>query len=163
MDTTLKKNLSIVLLLVVVGLQFFSYLGSGLLSLNVSKSFMEFSSLQSDRPLMGDWVWITVVGRIIGGYVLCKLAFHLGFFKVMRMIVIGHILLAISISTHAFTDTVLYQDLQFLFVNRFIHAFLIPASFMLPALFLLNHYTNKPIMLYPNKFKLTVSKEQSYP
>jgi hypothetical protein len=65
----------------------------------------------------------------------------------MRMIVIGHILLAISISTYTFTDTVLYQDLQLLFAHRFIHAFLIPASFMLPGLFLLNHYTNKPIML----------------
>jgi hypothetical protein len=66
MDATLKKNLSIVLLIIVVGLQFFSYLGSGLLSLNVSKSFMGFSSLKSDKLLV-DWVWVTVIGRIIGG------------------------------------------------------------------------------------------------
>ena len=136
-----------ILLLIVVGLQFFCYLGSTMVNVNVLKSLHGFSNLIPDRLLTNDWVWVTIFGRIIGGYILCKLAFRIGFFKVMRIIVIAYILLAISIVSHNFTDTVLYQDLQFLFVHRLIHAFLIPASFMLPSLFLLNYYTSKPIML----------------
>lgn len=145
MDDTLKKNLSILLLLVVVGSQFFCYIGSNMINLNVLRSL--HGLIKPISTITNDWIWITICGRIIGAYALYKLTLHLGFFKVMRIIVIAHILLAISVSSHNFTGTVLYQDLQFLFVHRLIHAFLIPASFMLPSLFLLNHYSDKPIML----------------
>ena len=62
-------------------------------------------------------------------------------------LVVLYILLALSVSSANFTDVILYKDVQFLFVFRFINAFLIPAPFMLPILFLLNQNPKKPIML----------------
>ena len=133
MQNILKKNLGTALLLIVVGLQFFSYLGSILITPNLSKSLHGYSNLKNDLPLVVDWVWVTIFGRIIGGYILCKMAIKIGFFNIMRIIVISHILLAILVSSINITGTILYQDIQFLFVHRFFHAFLIPAS--LPVTF----------------------------
>ncbi len=147
MQSIFKKNLGTALLLIVVGLQFFNYLGSILLTPDLSKSLHGYRNLKTDLPFLVDWVWITVFGRIIGGYILCKLAICIDFFNTMRIIVISHTLLAILVSSINITSTILYQDIQFLFAHRFFHAFLIPASFMLPTLFLLNQNEKKPIML----------------
>ncbi len=147
MSSIFKKNLGIILILMVSGLQFFSYIGSVLVTPTLLKSLHGYTSLKTSRPFLMDWVWVTVIGRIIGAYVLCKLALHVGFFKVMRIMVIAHILLAILISTYNFTGILLYRDIQFMFLHRSLHAFFIPASFMLPSLFLLNQRIKTPIML----------------
>ena len=93
MSSIFKKNLGIILILMVSGLQFFSYIGSILVTPTLLKSLHGYTSLKTSRPFLMDWVWVTVIGRIIGAYVLCKLALHIGFFKVMRIMVIAHILL----------------------------------------------------------------------
>lgn len=106
-----------------------------------------YTNLKSNLLHLVDWVWIALIGRIIGAYILCKLALKLGFFHLMRVIVVLYIILALSVSSLNFTDVLLYKDVQFLFVFRFINALLIPAPSMLPSLFLLNQNPKKPIML----------------
>ena len=145
--STPKQHLYVILLLMVSGLQFFSYLGSVLVTPKLVKSLHGYTSLKTNMPFLVDWVWVTVIGRIIGAYLLCKLTLLIGFFKVMRLLVLVHILLAIAISSFNFTGTLLYEDIQFMFVHRFLHAFFIPASFMLPSLFLLNQHPKNPIIL----------------
>lgn len=142
-----KKNLSAFLLVLVVGLQFFNYLGSTLIHPNLSKSFFGYTNLMSSLPYLVDWFWITLIGRIFGAYILCKLVNRLGFFYTMRLIILAYIILAISISTFDFTTTILYTDIRSLFVHRFCHAFLVPATFMLPSLFLLDQNYRKPILI----------------
>ncbi len=147
MNYDLKKNISITLLLIVVSVHFFIYLGSAFLSPTLPASLLGYTDLNPKLPYLVDWAWVTVIGRIIGAYILCKLALRLGFIYLMRIVVVLYILLALSVSSANFTDIIVYKDVQLLFIHRFINAFLMPAPFMLVSLFLLNQKPKKPIML----------------
>ncbi|MEI6628347.1 MAG: hypothetical protein WCN27_02965, partial [Alphaproteobacteria bacterium] len=147
MNYDFKKNISIILLFTVVSIHFFIYLGSAFLSPSLPTSLLGYTDFKPKLPYLVDWVWVTIIGRIIGAYILCKLALRLGFISLMRIVVVLYILLALSVSSANFTDIIVYKDVQLLFVHRFINAFLIPAPFMLVSLFLLNQKPKKPIML----------------
>ncbi|MCX7343656.1 MAG: hypothetical protein NT128_05895 [Proteobacteria bacterium] len=147
MNYDFKKNISIILLFTVVSIHFFIYLGSALLSPSLPTSLLGYTDFKPKLPYLVDWVWVTIIGRIIGAYILCKLALRLGFIYLMRIVVVLYILLALSVSSANFTDIIVYKDVQLLFVHRFINAFLMPAPFMLVSLFLLNQKPKKPIML----------------
>lgn len=147
MNNNFKKNLGITLIFVVSGLQFFSYFGSVLVTPSLSKLSNGYANLEHNRPYPVDWVWVTVIGRITGAYILCNLTLRIGFFKVMRIMIFAYILIATLVSLYTFTDTLLYDDIKFMFLQRFLYSFFIPASFMLPALFFLKQRIKNPIML----------------
>lgn len=145
MNYDFKKNISIILLFTVVSIHFFIYLGSAFLSPSLPTSLLGYTDFKPKLPYLVDWVWVTIIGRIIGAYILCKLALRLGFIYLMRIVVVLYILLALSVSSANFTDIIVYKDVQLLFVHRFINTFLMPAPFMLVSLFLLNQKPKKQL------------------
>ncbi len=147
MQSSFQKNFSIIIILILVGLQFCSYLGSSFLVHNLPKPLHGYTKLESNLPYLVDWVWVTLIGRILGAYTLCKLAQRMSLFFVMRIVIATHVILAILISYTNLGHTLLYQDSTFLFVYRFLRAFIFPATFLVPSLLFLNYANKKSIML----------------
>lgn len=146
-NENLKKNLSIFLTILVVGLQFFNYFLAPILHPNFLKQMFGHTQLIINIPYLGDWNLVMIIGRIIGAYILCIFIIRLGFFCIMRIVVVAHIMLSISTASLDFSKDITYTNMLIITINRFFYAFLTPASFMMPSLYLLSQNFKKPVLL----------------
>ena len=123
-NENLKKNLSIFLTILVVGLQFFNYFLAPILHPNFLKQMFGHTQLIINIPYLGDWNLVMIIGRIIGAYILCIFIIRLGFFCIMRIVVVAHIMLSISTASLDFSKDITYTNMLIITINRFFYAFL---------------------------------------
>src|SRR3989338_5489028 len=76
------------------------------------------------------WVWITVIGRILGAICIYKIVTEFGFFKAILFICIGHTLVSFIFLALAVMQSTSFNSYANAFISiRFLYAFFTPSAF----------------------------------
>lgn len=137
------KKPDFILILLAIILQFFSCTG-----LYFIRSYADqadpFSILTTISTLTStflfSWFIFSFIGRISGAYLFGKYADKNSFFKVMRLVTLGHIFVAFLVVTICITEEDFYNKYQGFYLARFFYSSLVHVTVILPAMYLLNKY-----------------------
>lgn len=101
-------------------------------SLFLTKSF----TVQYSAQVTEHWVWVTVVGRILGALCIYKIVTKFGFFKAILFTCIGHALVSfVFVALEVVQSTSFNSYYNLLVAIRFLYAFFTPSAFMVPAMY----------------------------
>lgn len=138
-----RKNSDLILILLAIVFQFFSCSG-----LYFIRSYADqadpFSLLTTISTLTStflfSWFTFSFIGRISGAYLFGKYADKNNFFKVMKLITLGHIFVAFLVVTICIIGEDFHNKYQGFYLARFFYSSLVHVAIILPAMHLLNKY-----------------------
>ncbi len=138
----LKKDSELFLIPLAITCQFFAC--AGLCFMKTYAISHEIPCLTTfstliDTFLFG-WLAFSFIGRICGAYFIGKYANKVSFFNIIRLITIGHILIALLVVTVCITGEDFYRAYQSFYLARFLYSALMLVTIILPALYLLSRY-----------------------
>lgn len=94
-----------------------------------------------------NWIWVTVIGRILGVICIYKIVTAFGFFKAILYKCIGHTIVSFIFVALEFNQPTAFDSYCNMFIAiRFLYAFFTPSAFVLPAMYCFkmlhskNHY-----------------------
>lgn len=138
-----KKNSDLILIPLAVVFQFFSCSGLYFIRAYADQAdplsiLTTVSTLTS--TFLFSWFTFSFIGRISGAYFFGKYADKNNFFKVMRLVTLGHIFVAFLVVTICIIEEDLHNKYQVFYLARFFYSSVVHVSIILPAMCLLRKY-----------------------